>query len=158
MPIMETFRFCPTDKANLKPMLKAEILLWILNRTPEWRIKKRRAIIKKLLDVKEPIYEVVSPFHCQYGKNIHVGKNFFSNYNVIIMDHADVFIGDDVFIAPNVLIAKAKRGQSICCIIDLLQKLLICNMPAEETYCTYILVPRCMFTEIRICCLIWNIK
>ena len=105
----ETFGFQPTDKAHFKAMLKAEILLWLFNKTPIWRIKKRRRIIKKLLDIKTPIYEIYSPFHVSYGYNIHVGKNFFSNYNLIMIDHTDIYIGDDVRIAPNVTITTVKH-------------------------------------------------
>ncbi len=44
-------------------------------------------------------------FHCDYGLNIHVGDCFFANYNVTILDRAEVTIGDHVLIAPNVTIA-----------------------------------------------------
>jgi len=44
-------------------------------------------------------------FHCDVGSNIHVGRSFFANYNVTILDRAEVRIGDYVMIAPNVLIS-----------------------------------------------------
>lgn len=44
-------------------------------------------------------------FHCDCGFNIHVGENFFANYNVTILDRAEVNIGDNVMIAPGVLIS-----------------------------------------------------
>ena len=43
-----------------------------------------------------------SPFFCDYGYNIHVGDNFFANYNFVVLDGAEVRIGNNVFIAPNV--------------------------------------------------------
>lgn len=43
-------------------------------------------------------------FQCDYGKNIHVGKNFTANYNVIILDIAPVHIGNDCMIGPNTII------------------------------------------------------
>lgn len=46
-------------------------------------------------------------FRCDYGYNIHIGKNFYSNYNLIILDIAPVYIGDNVMIAPNVGIYTA---------------------------------------------------
>lgn len=104
-----TVIFQPTDKSHFKAMFKAEFLLWIYNKTPIWHTKKRRAIIKKLLHIETPIYEVTSPFHCQYGNNIHIGKNFFSNFNLTILDHTDVYIGDNVLIAPNVTICTVKH-------------------------------------------------
>ena len=47
------------------------------------------------------------PFFCDYGTNILVGKNIFSNYNCTIIDVAKVRIGDNCQFAPNVSIYTA---------------------------------------------------
>ena len=47
------------------------------------------------------------PFHCDYGSQISVGKRFFANFNLTILDEAYVTIGDDCFIGPNVSIYTA---------------------------------------------------
>lgn len=47
---------------------------------------------------------IEAPFHCDYGKNIHVGKNFFANYNLTVLDVGQVKIGDNVLMGPNVSI------------------------------------------------------
>lgn len=44
-------------------------------------------------------------FNCDYGRNIHVGKDFIANYNVTILDIARVDIGDYCLIGPNTLIS-----------------------------------------------------
>lgn len=41
---------------------------------------------------------VHSRLNVDYGKNIHVGDNFLSNYNLTILDIAPVNIGNDVWI------------------------------------------------------------
>ena len=41
------------------------------------------------------------------GENIHVGENFFANFNLTILDEGRVTIGDNVFIGPNVSIYTA---------------------------------------------------
>ena len=46
-------------------------------------------------------------FFCDYGTNIHVGKNFYANYNLTILDCCPVRIGDNCMIAPNVQIYTA---------------------------------------------------
>lgn len=46
-------------------------------------------------------------FRCDYGYNIFIGDNFYSNYNLIILDIAPVTIGNNVMIAPNVGIYTA---------------------------------------------------
>lgn len=98
----------PTERSNFKRMLRAEMLLWRLNRTPLWNIPKRNWLIRRLFgSINGDAYAIQVPFHACYGDNIHVGRNFFANYNVTIMDHAVVRIGDDVMLAPNVQILTA---------------------------------------------------
>lgn len=60
--------------------------------------------IKELLgSVKDKAYINIG-FQCDYGKNIHVGKDFVANFNVTILDIAPVNIGDYCMIGPNTLI------------------------------------------------------
>lgn len=47
------------------------------------------------------------PFYCDYGKHIKVGKNFFANYNCTLLDVAEIEIGDNCQMAPNVAIYTA---------------------------------------------------
>lgn len=47
------------------------------------------------------------PFYCDYGKQISVGKRFFANFHLTVLDEAKVTIGDDCFIGPNVSIYTA---------------------------------------------------
>ncbi len=44
---------------------------------------------------------MTAPFWCDYGYNIELGENFYSNHNVVILDGAKVKFGDNVFVAPN---------------------------------------------------------
>lgn len=97
--------FKPTDKSNFLSMLRTELLLRSLNKTPLWNIPKRNLLTKKLFgSIDGTAYALQPPFHVNDGKNIHVGKNFFANWNVMILDHAEVKIGDNVMLAPNVMI------------------------------------------------------
>ena len=105
--------FYPTDKSNLRKMLRSEIIQWMLNKTPIWNIPKRNFLLKQLFgSIDGQVYCVNPPFHCNSGKFIHVGKNFFANYNCIIMDHAEVLIGDNVMLAPNVSILTVTHPMS----------------------------------------------
>lgn len=42
-----------------------------------------------------------SPFHCEFGKTIHIGEKVFINMNVVMLDNADIYIEDEVFIGPS---------------------------------------------------------
>lgn len=47
---------------------------------------------------------IEAPFYVDYGYNITVGKNFYANFNLTILDCGLVTIGDDVMCGPNVTI------------------------------------------------------
>ncbi|WP_160687619.1 sugar O-acetyltransferase [Clostridium sp. C2-6-12] len=64
-------------------------------------------LLKDILGKARDNVFIEQPFHCDYGKNIEVGKNFFANYNCIILDVGKVIIGDNVMFAPNVSIYTA---------------------------------------------------
>lgn len=63
-------------------------------------------IVSELVDAPKGAF-INPPFYCDYGKRIHVGKNFYANYNCTILDVADVIIGDNCQMAPNVAIYTA---------------------------------------------------
>lgn len=47
------------------------------------------------------------PFYCDYGENVKIGKNVFMNFNCSILSCAEVEIGDNCYIAPNVQLYTA---------------------------------------------------
>ena len=47
------------------------------------------------------------PFYCDYGKHIRLGKRFFANFGLTVLDEAFVTIGDDCFMGPHVNIYTA---------------------------------------------------
>ena len=71
------------------------------NTLPPSRLVERRAIIESLLGgIRQP-FTIHSPFHCDFGFNIRIGSGFVGNYNLTILDEAEVCIGNNVFIGPN---------------------------------------------------------
>lgn len=70
--------------------------------------EKMRAILKELLGgIGDDEIIINQPFRCDYGQQITVGKRFFANFNLTVLDEARVTIGDDCFIGPNVSIYTA---------------------------------------------------
>ncbi len=67
----------------------------------------RASILHRLLGEMNGEAYIEQPFNCDYGYNITVGDNFYSNYHLVILDVAPVIIGNNVFIAPNVSIYTA---------------------------------------------------
>ena len=68
---------------------------------------EQKEIIGKLFGKTKENFCVTAPFYCDYGYNIEIGENFYSNHNLVILDGAKVEIGDNVFIAPNCCITTA---------------------------------------------------
>ncbi len=99
----------PQGEALRKDSRKARKLTRAFNATTEEELNRRREILNDLFaSVGENIY-IEPPFHCDYGCHIHIGKNFYSNYDCIILDVCDVTIGDYVFFGPRVNIFTANH-------------------------------------------------
>lgn len=67
----------------------------------------REAAIRALLGGCGKQLWVETPFRCDYGYNIEIGDNFYSNYNLVILDTAKVTIGKNAMFAPNVSLFTA---------------------------------------------------
>ena len=100
----------PARKIFFWKMLKSEMLQRSFNRTAVWNLPKRNWLLRRLFgSIDGSPYLVQIPFHCSYGCNIHIGKNFFSNNNCVMMDNAEIRIGDNVMLAPNVTITTVNH-------------------------------------------------
>jgi maltose O-acetyltransferase len=69
--------------------------------------KRKDELIRIILGKAGKDVWVESPFFCDYGYNIEVGDNFYTNFNCVILDVGRVVIGDNVMFAPNVAIYTA---------------------------------------------------
>ena len=71
------------------------------NRLRPSESEKQQSILRKLLGKTRGAFQIVAPFWCDYGYNIELGRNFFANHNLVILDCARVIFGDNVFIGPD---------------------------------------------------------
>ena len=71
------------------------------NTDPEDR-KLTYSILNKLLGRVGEYIHIEPDFKCTYGKNIKVGDNFYAGYNCVILDQAEVTIGCNCIISPQV--------------------------------------------------------
>lgn len=67
--------------------------------------EKRTQILKGILGSYGEHFFIESPVHMSYGSHVHLGEDFYANFNMVIVDDMDVYIGDDVMIGPNVTIS-----------------------------------------------------
>lgn len=81
--------------------------LWKFNNLRPSQKEDMRSILESLLGGHGRNFHFNQPFRCDYGCNIFIGENFFANFNLTILDEAEVRIGDNCFIGPNVSIYTA---------------------------------------------------
>ena len=84
-----------------KDLMKAKELCHEYNNLEPHELEKRRELLRKLLGKVEGTALIEQNFWCDYGYNIEIGKNFYSNHNLVILDTAKVKFGDNVLIGPN---------------------------------------------------------
>jgi maltose O-acetyltransferase len=68
---------------------------------------ERRRLLRELLGVLGAESEIRPPLYCDYGFQTHIGARTFANFGLVILDVAEVHIGDDVQIGPNVQLLTA---------------------------------------------------
>ena len=71
---------------------------------------KRTALLQELLGICGEDAVIEPPFYVDYGKNICIGRGFYANHNLVILDGATVTIGNNVFIGPNCTISTPSRS------------------------------------------------
>lgn len=91
-----------THPEFLRRLEETRELLWEYNSLRPSEEKRREEIIRGLLGSCGEHIHINQPFRCDYGCNIHIGNGFFANFNLTILDEAEVRIGNNVFIGPNV--------------------------------------------------------
>ena len=93
-----------TDSELSEDKKRARTLTEQYNRASEYDDKLRDEILYKLLGSRKEKCFFKPPFHVDYGYNLHVGENFFANFDCVILDAAKITIGDNCMLAPKVCI------------------------------------------------------
>lgn len=70
-------------------------------------LEQRGGILRELLGSAGSDLYIEPNFKCDYGLHTHVGDRFFANFDCVILDAAEVRIGDNCMLAPMVGIYTA---------------------------------------------------
>ena len=89
------------DTALIAERAKCKELCHEYNLLAPSKTERQQEIIKALFGKVNGSFIVTAPFWCDYGYNIEIGENFYTNHICVILDAAKVSFGDNVFIAPN---------------------------------------------------------
>ncbi len=81
---------------------RTRTLLAQLNATPAAPPEDRLPLLAQLLGEAAEGVWVESPFFCDYGENVYLGKHTFINTSCVFLDSGQIRIGGDGLIGPNV--------------------------------------------------------
>lgn len=72
------------------------------NLTKATETSRRRQILESILGAIGEDVEIYPSVKFDYGCNIYLGDRVYINFNAVFLDCAEIRIGNDVFIGPNV--------------------------------------------------------
>ncbi|WP_263559838.1 sugar O-acetyltransferase [Paenibacillus polymyxa] len=101
--------FCFLDSEIAASKEKATRLCKKYNEIDTSDLEEQNKVIQELFGSCRGKVYMQPPFNCDVGKNIHVGQDFLTNYNVTILDVDKVTIGDYCMIGPNSTISTVNH-------------------------------------------------
>lgn len=100
--------YCNSEELMQK-QLECMENIYDYNATRPSEQEKRASLLKKIFaEIGEDGY-VEPPLRANWGINTHIGNHFYSNFNLTLVDDTDIYIGDNVLIGPNVVLATANH-------------------------------------------------
>lgn len=100
-------RYFASDPELVKDRLNARRLTRLFNDSLETDVRKRTDTLKMLFGSTGEYIYIEPNFRCDYGYNIHVGENFYANFDCVFLDVCEIRIGDNCMIGPGVHIYTA---------------------------------------------------
>lgn len=95
------------DAELLKELNAVKVLCQQYNNLLPTDFAARNSMLQQMLGQADQDTFINQPFFCDYGRHIRVGRRFFANFGLTVLDEAFVTIGDDCFIGPGVHIYTA---------------------------------------------------
>ena len=82
---------------------------------------EREDILRQLLGSLGTSVHFEPTFRCEFGRHIHIGNNFYANFDCVMLDGGGITLGDDVLLGPRVgiytsnhAIDPAERAAGAC--------------------------------------------
>jgi maltose O-acetyltransferase len=97
----------PFDPELVQARDRARDLCQALNATREAETEERRRILRALFGEGGDSVWMQPPFYCDYGSNVLLGERVFFNFNCVVLDVAEVRIGEHTMFGPSVQIYTA---------------------------------------------------
>ena len=91
----------PGDETLAAARCRASALCRQANALEPDQWEGRMALLRPLFAKTGAEFFLTPDFRCDYGVNLTLGEDFYSNYNLVILDCAPVTFGDRVMVGPN---------------------------------------------------------
>ena len=101
----------PFDRELVSDRRRARDLCAQLNASADADEAGRRHVLEALFGAGGHSVWVQPPFHCDYGRHIHLGHRIFFNFNCVVLDVCPVVVGDFTLIGPGVQILTAMHPE-----------------------------------------------
>ncbi len=105
--MLEGELYLASDPELIKERENARRLTRLFNETVETENSRRLILLKELFGSTGKDIYIEPSLRCDYGSNIHVGENFYANFDSVFLDVCEIRIGDNCMIAPGVHIYTA---------------------------------------------------
>ncbi|WP_203334787.1 maltose acetyltransferase domain-containing protein [Planococcus beigongshangi] len=97
----------PRDKTLVNDRLNARRLSRLFNKLSEMDGMDRKLRLQELLGSTGDSFYVEPNIRCDYGYNIHIGDNFYANFDTCLLDVCEIRFGDNCLLGPGVHIYTA---------------------------------------------------
>lgn len=120
--------YSPDDESIMAEQMLCLEKLYDYNATRPLETEKRQSLLKEMFaQIGEDCY-IEPPLRSNWGgRHVHLGNAVYANFNLTLVDDADIFIGDNCMFAPNVTIATAGHPIEI----ELRRKAMQFNIPVK---------------------------
>ena len=100
--------YFPGDEEIMTLQMQCLELLYDYNATRPSEWDKRTALLREMFgDIGDSCY-IEPPLHANWGgRHCHFGKGVYANFNLTLVDDADIYVGDMTMFGPNVVVATA---------------------------------------------------
>lgn len=98
--------YSPTDPILLKEREQTRRKVRLYNQVLETDDQRLKALKELFGSTREHLY-IEPNIRLDYGYDIHVGENFFANFDCTLLDVCEIRFGDNCMLGPNVQIYTA---------------------------------------------------
>ena len=104
---MESGDWYKAGPEHWEKIARANRLCAEYNNTLPFDGDKAQALLPEIFGSMGSNVYLRDPIKVDFGKNIHIGNNFFANFGLIALDVAEIRIGNDVMFGTNVQLMTA---------------------------------------------------